>query len=115
MNNKFVLQNSPLDSEYWDYCNKEKLPFITVASLNKEYDEIFYDITNISNDLENISESVKAIFSSYNKFFNIPEYIIEPYNDQYYYFGFPVLKEHTECVANQLFDFLCNCMKFPPK
>ncbi len=62
MNSKFVLENSPLTSQHWDYCDEEKLPFITIASLNKDYNEIFYDITNISNDLENISESVKEIF-----------------------------------------------------
>ena len=107
MNSKFVLENSPLTSQHWDYCDEEKLPFITIASLNKDYNEIFYDITNISNDLENISESVKEIFWAYNKFFNIPENITEPYNGQHYYFRFPILKEHTEFIANQLFEFLC--------
>ena len=106
--NKFVYKNSSLASQHWELCNKEKLPFITINSLDKYYSEIFYDITDINNNLEEISEFVKEIFSFYNKFFCMPGYITEKYNDQYYYFEFPVQKDHAEFIANQLFDYLQN-------
>lgn len=104
--NKFVYKNTSSFSKHWEFCNERKYPFISISDVDKEYSEIFYDITNISNNLEEISESIKEIFSAYSRFFYIPGYILEKYSSQYYYFTFPVKKEHSEFIANQLFDYL---------
>ena len=50
---KFVYKNSSLASQHWEFCNKEKLPFITINSLDKYYSEIFYDITDITDNKPN--------------------------------------------------------------
>ena len=106
--NKFAYENSSDASKQWEFCEKEKYPYIVINNNHQNYSEIFYDITNISNDLEKISDDVKNISLCYSEFFCIPGYIAEEYQDQYYYFKFPVHKDHAEFIANQLFDYLYN-------
>lgn len=103
---RFVYKNGSLSLQHWAFCNKEKLPFITIKTIDKDYSEIFYDITDIADNLEEISDFVREIFSFYHRFFCVPAYITEKYSDQYYYFAFPVQASHAELIANQLFDYM---------
>ena len=90
--NKFIYKKDQNYTDHWEFCNQNKYPFIT--------------INNISNKLEDISNSIKEISSCYNNFFLVPSYILERYESQYYYFKFPVINTHSELIANQLFDYL---------
>ena len=104
--NKFIYKNAPDITSHWEFCNQNKYPFIIINNIDRNFNEIFFDITNISNKLEEVSNSIKEISSCYNKFFLIPDYITERYESQYYYFEFPVINTHSELIANQLFDYL---------
>ena len=104
--NKFIYKKDQNYTDHWEFCNQNKYPFITINNIDNVFSEIFFDITNISNKLEDISNSIKDISYCYNKFFLIPSYILERYESQYYYFQFPVINTHAELIANQLFDYL---------
>ena len=92
--------------KHWEYCERNKFPFILLKDTNKDYTEIFYDITNFNVDLEYVSKEVSNIFDSYRKFSLIDNYFWEKYSEQYYFFTFPVMKKHSEIIAEQLFDYL---------
>lgn len=102
---KFTYENAS-DSDHWEYCQKHKIPFILIKSVGKNKSEIFYDITDLNIDLHTISQKIKTIFQAYHSFFFLSENLEEKYENQPYFFTFPVQKEHSECIANQLFDFL---------
>ena len=104
--NKFIYKNASDITSHWELCNQNKYPFITVNNIDRNFNEIFFDITNISNKLEEVSNSIKEISYCYNNFFLVPSYILERYESQYYYFKFPVINTHAELIANQLFDYL---------
>lgn len=108
---KYVLQNSKDHDRHWDICEKNKDPFIVVSELNKEYKQIFYDISNYKIELEDISNSVKSIYKSYIDFFLIPYSDVDSVFDQYYFFYFIVKSDHAEYIANALFDFLQGKLK----
>ena len=92
--------------KHWEYCEKNKFPFILLKDIYGNYTEIFYDITNFNIDLEHISKEINEIFDSYRKFALIDNYFWEKYSKQYYFFIFPVKKRHSEIIAEQLFDYL---------
>ena len=104
--NKFIYKKDQNYTDHWEFCNQNKYPFITINNIDNGFSELFFDITNISNKLEDISNSIKEISSCYNNFFLVPSYILERYESQYYYFKFPVINTHAELIANQLFDYL---------
>ena len=104
--NKFIYKKDQNYTDHWEICNQNKYPFITINNIDNGFSELFFDITNISNKLEDISNSIKEISSCYNNFFLVPSYILERYESQYYYFKFPVINTHAELIANQLFDYL---------
>lgn len=79
-----------------------------MKSVGKSKAEIFYDVTEIPVDLQVVSEKVRAFYKAYHSFFLLDEYFGKKYEDQYYFFSFPVISEHSDCIANQLFDFLMN-------
>lgn len=104
--NKFIYKKDQNYTDHWEFCNQNKYPFITINNIDNGFSELFFDITNISNKLEDTSNSIKEISSCYNNFFLVPSYILERYESQYYYFKFPVINTHAELIANQLFDYL---------
>lgn len=67
--NKFIYKNASDITRHWEFCNQNKYPFITINNIDRNFNEIFFDITNISNKLEDISNSIKEISYCYNKFF----------------------------------------------
>lgn len=105
---KFIKNNGDeqLECRHYEYCQQYHLPFIMMKDIGKDKCEIFYDVTNLSVDLELISDEVKSLFVAYKKFFLLDEYFGVNYMDNYYFFSFPVFVKHSECIANQLFDFL---------
>lgn len=100
------INDESLATEHWEYCQRYHIPFISVKPLGKNKMEIFYDVTELDIDLERISEEVKGLFLAYQKFFLLDDYFAKNYLDQYYFFCFPVLAEHADCIATQLFEFL---------
>ena len=59
--NKFIYKNAPDITRHWEFCNQNKYPFITINNIDRNFNEIFFDITNISNKLEEVSNSIKEI------------------------------------------------------
>ena len=78
--------------KHWEYCERNKFPFILLKDINA--------------DLEYISKGISDIFNSYRKFTLIDNYFWEKYSGQYYFFTFPVMKKHSEIIAEQLFNYL---------
>ena len=93
--NKFIYKKDQNYTDHWEFCNQNKYPFITINNIDNGFSELFFDITNISNKLEDTSNSIKEISSCYNNFFLVPSYILERYESQYYYFKFPVINTHA--------------------
>ncbi len=110
MDNKYIKYIDETTSasaiEHWEYCKQFHLPYISVKYIGKNKKEIFYDVTELNIDLEYISEQVKDLFRVYRKFFLLNEYFGTEYEDNFYFFSFPVRVQHSDCIANGLFDFL---------
>lgn len=70
--NKFIYKNAPDITSHWEFCNQNKYLFITINNIDRNFNEIFFDITNISNKLEEVSNSIKEISYCYNNFFFDP-------------------------------------------
>ncbi|QIW15960.1 hypothetical protein A4G20_06255 [Pasteurellaceae bacterium RH1A] len=102
------LRLKTIDSNHWCYCEKNRLPYISINNYNHKYDNVFYDITNLSCDLNEISENVRRLYFSYLDFFLIPLLDVECLLDDNYFFNLYVKKEHTEYFAKQLFIYLVN-------
>lgn len=96
------------NKSHWDYCEKNKFPYICVKKYNEKYDNIFYDVTNLPYDLESISENIKNLYFSYLDFFLIPVSEVDFLLDDYYFFNLYVKKEHTDFFAKQLCIYLLN-------
>lgn len=103
---KYINENISSPTEHWEYCQRYKIPYISVKSAGKNKAEIFYDITDLPVDLQEISEKVRTFYKAYHSFFLLNEYFGKKYEDNTYFFTFVVLSEHSNCIANQLFDFL---------
>ncbi len=102
------LRINPSDNFHWNYCQENKLPYICIQSYNHVYDNIFYDITDLSYDLNTISDNIKKLYLSYIDFFLIPWVEVEHLLDDDYFFNVYVKKEHTVYFARQLFIYLIN-------
>ena len=68
--NKFIYKKDQNFTNHWEFCNQNKHPFITINNIDNVFSEIFFYLTNISNKLEDISNSIKEISYCYNNFFN---------------------------------------------
>lgn len=90
------------DSDHYDYCARHRYPVITIANLDAEHCTLFYDITERDCDLQTVSAAVRQIAEAYD----LPAHICERFADQCYYFNLPVRREHAECAAEALFDYL---------
>ncbi|WP_459207113.1 hypothetical protein ACSMEV_02475 [Pseudomonas sp. MLB6B] len=102
----FTYDISPAAEAHWALCEKNHAPYIQLRQAGSTYCNIFYDITNLRGDLEEISEQVKRIYLSYVDFCLIPYSEIEHLLDQYYFFNLWVKIEHAEAIAQQLFLYL---------
>lgn len=102
------LREKQSNNLHWTYCERNKLPYISIRNYNHKYDNIFYDITNLPYDLSSISESVKSLYFAYLDFFMVPLMDIEELLDDYYFFNLYTKKEHTEYFSKQLFIYLKN-------
>lgn len=99
-------ENLSQNTDHWDYCNKNKYPYILIRSYNKKYDHIFYDITHLSHNLEEISDRVKKIYLAYIDFFAIPYIDVQNLFDEFYFFNLYIKKTHSEYISKQLFYYL---------
>ncbi|EDS4738668.1 hypothetical protein GYD59_004708 [Salmonella enterica] len=95
-------------NNHWERCKKDHAPFIEISKVNRDYMNIFYDITDYNIDLEKISDDVKKIHSSYIDFFIISDAIVTDGYEQCYFFNLIVKQEHAEFFAAQLYDYLLN-------
>ncbi len=104
---KFVYNGSEKDeAQHWQKCENDRIPFITVTNKNEHEVEIFYDITNISSDLERISDKVKKFYTTYLEFLNLDVSSAQEYFDEFYFFRFKIKTEYHIVLTEKLFDFL---------
>ncbi|MWP47743.1 hypothetical protein [Gilliamella sp. Pas-s27] len=103
---KFIYKNDETKDLHWKLCEKNHFPFIELNNINDEYINIFYDITNYHISLEEISDDIKDLYSTYIKFCMLSDPIIQETYDQYYFFNLIVKREHAEFLAEKLYDYL---------
>ena len=104
--NKYIYHHSPDSGAHWANCAKHRAPCIIIRAIAPPYSEIFYDITHLRHDLETVSENIRTMVAAYHQFLRIPATLTDEYRQQHYYFTFPVLSEHAEYIAAQLYDYL---------
>lgn len=105
---KYIDEKNDNPFQHWEYCKENHIPYVSLKNIGKEKTEIFYDVTELEVDLEQISEKVLDLFKTYKTFFLLDEYFGKNYEEDNYFFCFPVLSQHSECIAGQLFEFLLN-------
>ncbi|MGF6592372.1 hypothetical protein [Pseudomonas sp. 2835] len=102
----YTHRNSKNQKRHWEQCERQQAPYIEISDINETYKNVFYDITNLAGDLEEISEAVKAIYTSYVAFYLVPQIDIEHLFEQYYFFNLIVKSAHAEIIAEQLHCYL---------
>ena len=112
----FIAHDAKEAAAHWAECEKNHAPFISVRPIGPEFAEIFFDVTNLSQRLEEISASVRNISRAYCAFFMLPAFVYADYlsDEDAYCFRIPVRLEHAEWFAGQLFHFLANKIKEAP-
>ena len=55
--NKFIYKKDQNYTDHWEFCNQNKYPFITINNIDNGFSELFFDITNISNKLEDLCKT----------------------------------------------------------
>jgi hypothetical protein len=94
------------NNSHWTWCEKNNTPYIVISQVNEEYSRIFYDATNLSVNLDEISDSMRSIYKSYSELFLIPGSVFAELIDDYYLFSIIVKKEHAEVFADAIFDYI---------
>ncbi|MCA6928915.1 hypothetical protein [Pectobacterium versatile] len=103
---KFTYKDKKDKNDHWLNCEKNHAPYIELSNINKEYVNIFYDVSNYNIDLEILSNDIKKMYYTYIDFFMISEETIENLEHQYYFFNFIVKAEHAEFLADKLYDYI---------
>lgn len=105
---KFIYKNDKNIEKYFEYCVWNDIPFILISEFDKDFNEIFYDITNLKNyiDYDLISIKMKKFFEIYSEIFLISEDIVEIYKNDKYFFRFILFKEDSERFAEKVFDYI---------
>jgi len=111
MENLFVYAgDEKIEKAHWVACEKLKQPFILITSKGPDFDEIFFDITNLTSTgtSQDISRNIKKFYETYISFFELrnPRDIEDQHDD--YFFRFSTKHTHTEEIAQQLFHYLKN-------
>lgn len=103
---KFIYKDSNQKTYHWKQCEKLNAPFIEISQVDREYTNIFYDVTTSQVNLEKLFEDIRGIYISYAKFFMCEHQIIDDLYEQYYFFNLIVKSEHAEFIAEALYDYL---------
>ncbi|BDR57643.1 hypothetical protein [Xylocopilactobacillus apicola] len=103
---KYVYSDDRRKDQYWKECEKEHSPFIELRRTSSEYINVFYDVTNYQIDLDEISNNIKRFYTAYVEFFMIDPSVYKELYDQYYFFNLVVKIEHSEFLAEKLYDYL---------
>jgi hypothetical protein len=104
---KFIYtDDSKAVNNHWQYCQKNKIPYVTIKRKNKSFFEVFYVITNTKLDLNIASDEIRDIYLSYAKFCLIPFFENESYLDKDYFFTMLIKVGHEQFFSEQLFDYL---------
>lgn len=113
---KYIYSDDKAKDAHWDFCEKNHVPFIQLSNINKEYINIFFDITNYNISLEAISDDIKKLYSAYIEFCMLSDTLIHDLYDQYYFFNLIVKREHANFLAENLYNYLClNWEIYEPK
>lgn len=105
---KFVHENDNASSDHWNKCSELHAPFIKISRVDAAYSSVFFDITNFSVDLDEVSKDVKKLHVSYVDFFMCYDPIMDQRYDNHYFFELVVKYEHAEFIAAGLYDYLLN-------
>lgn len=103
---KFVDRDSEFRSNHWSFCEKGRLPYIEVSDSGRGYRRIFFDVTNYDVDLEEISNQIQSFYKAYVDFFMLPAGDVRECFEQHYFFSMLVRSEHSDFIANGLYDLL---------
>lgn len=104
----FTYRDSKMQKAHWEQCEERHVPYIEISDGRKHYKKIFYDVTNLPINLEQVSEDVKRLYRAYVDFYLIPADDVEQLFDEYYFFNLLVKVEHADTIAEQLFIYLCD-------
>lgn len=105
---KFSNRAKPATENYWSYCGQHQIPYIEIIPVSRDYVNISYDLLSCLpfHKLKGeVLDRVMKIYEGYCDFFKLPKNRISLAGGDIA-FGFVVKKEHSEFIANQLFDFL---------
>lgn len=103
---KYIYSDDKAKDAHWDFCEKNHVPFIQLSNINKEYINIFFDITNYNISLEEISDDIKKLYSAYIEFCMLSDTLIHDLYDQYYFFNLIVKREHANFLVENLYNYL---------
>ena len=110
---KYSHKENPSVEDYWTYCVQHQIPHIEIVLKGRDYVTVSYDLLPcLSFDKlpGDVSENIVKIYEAYVEFFKIPK-------DKFGYsggpnsFGIAVRREHSEFIAERLFDYLTDYVK----
>lgn len=109
---KYVIDKKEDKNTHWEYCEENDIPYIVIYPA-KKFSKIEFDVYTMfgfHKPTSHPSDSIIEIYKSYCLLFNFPD-------DKMSCIGgsnnliFVVFEEHSEFIANQLFDYLYNFVK----
>lgn len=109
---KFIYQNKNRDNQYdkhWEFCCKNRLPFIRIFREGVKYCRIDYDMFPIAQlqyiSIIDYSEHVISFYKNYKEKSNLPDNIFS-YLGGGRYLMFKIYKSDAPEIADKLFDLL---------
>jgi len=110
---KFSNRKNLAIEDYWSYCRQHQIPHIVIIPVGRDYVNISYDLlpsipfAKLKGD---ILDKMIKIYESYVAFFKIPKTKYHLAGGEIA-LGVVIRKEHSEFIANQLFDYLTDYVK----
>ena len=110
--NKFTIDRTNNYTKHWNYCKKNDIPFVRIIPATK-YSKIEYDFFDMLEFYELTKSPLKFMikfYKNYVEFFDLPKDKISSIGGEKSLI-FTVHKEHSEFIANKLFDYLDKFVK----
>ena len=102
------------EDNHWEYCKQNKIPFIQIRILDKEFCSLEYDLLpmitfNLSIEPSLIDEMNK-LYNAYSSFTFLPKKSYSAIGGSNS-FSMCIFQEHSGSLAEKLFDFLIHYVK----